>query len=87
LLLLAVMRWARTPATHSDRKARGDMAGLLALTLIGQVGALARARFPLGSTGFWLCSAALLPLALLGLFLLNRLLSAYRQTKKTTRQH
>lgn len=78
LMLLAVARWANTPATHPDRRARGDMAGLFTLTLIGQVGALARARFPFGSTGFWVCSAALLPLALIGLFLLHRLLRTYR---------
>lgn len=80
LLPAALVRWSRTPETHPDHEARGDTVRLLALVLIGQVGSLIRERFPFGAVGFWICTVALLPIAGIALFLIRRLLMAYRRS-------
>jgi hypothetical protein len=80
LLLASLVRWGRTPESHPDHQARGDMTRLLALILLGLVGAMVRARLLLGGAGFWLLSLALLPIAGAALFLIWRLFGAYRQS-------
>jgi hypothetical protein len=81
LLIAAAVRWGRTPQTHPEHQARGDVARLLLVVLIGQVGALARARFAFNSPGFWVCTLLLLPVAFAALWLLRRLFLAYRSAR------
>ncbi len=79
LLMIAVARWARTPAAHPERQARADMARLLLAVLAAQGGVLARANFRAGSPAFWLCTGLLLPFAVAALFFIGRLLRFYRR--------
>jgi hypothetical protein len=85
LLLGSLVRWRRTPTSHPDFGVRGDMTRLLLAFLIGQGIMLVRSQFlPKASgewpnaTGFWICSAALLPVVIAVLTLVLRLFNAYR---------
>lgn len=79
LLTGAVVRWRRTPDTHPDYRARGDVMRLLLVFLIGQGIVLARAFLPANSPGFWVCSLALLPIVIAVVYFLLRLLRIYRE--------
>jgi hypothetical protein len=83
LFLGALVRQRRTPESHPDFRARGDMTRLLFVFLIGQGIILARSRFPATSQGFWLCSAALLPVVIIVVTLVLRLFNAYRHPNET----
>jgi hypothetical protein len=80
LLIAAAVRWRRTPQTHPEHQARGDVASLLLVVLVGQAGALARSHFAFRSPGFWVCTLLLLPVAFAALWLLRRLFRAYRRS-------
>lgn len=81
LAISAWMRWRRTPASHPDYGARGDMARLLAWMVLGLGITLARAFFELRSIGFWLCSVALLPIVGCTVFSAWRLVRFYRSER------
>ena len=85
LFLGSIARWRRTSESHPDFRARGDVTRLLFVFLIGQGLLLARSRFLPDATGawpnpmgFWICSAALLPVVIAVLALVLRLFTAYR---------
>ncbi len=80
LLLVAVIRWGRTPETHPDHAARRDMTRLLALVLAGELGAIARDRLVPLTPGYWLLSVVLLLVIVGVLAYIRRLLDAYRQS-------
>jgi hypothetical protein len=83
LLIGSGLRLRRTPESHPDHRARTDMVRLLGVFLIGQGIILLRSRFPENSQGFWLCSAALLPVVIVVLTLVLRLFNAYRHPNDT----
>jgi tellurite resistance protein TehA-like permease len=78
LLLAESLRWAKTSQTHPDHRARGDMVRLLVIALLGLGGTLARSGFAPRSAGFWLLSAALIPVSVAALVFMKRLFLAYR---------
>jgi hypothetical protein len=79
LLLVAIVRWQRTPEAHSDYAARRETVSFLVALCAGGLVLLAQSRFALGSRGFWACSAGLVPIAGIVFVLLRRLFRAYRQ--------
>ena len=85
LFVGALVRWRRTPETHPDYAARGDVTRLLGIFVLGQILVLVRTRLEPSSPvapkppGFWICSVALLPVVVAALFYVRRLFGAYRQ--------
>lgn len=79
-LLIALIRWARTPENDPENGPRGDMARLLALVALAIVGDAIRSRFFLRSVGFWISSVLLVFVVVLILLLVRRLMTAYRGT-------
>jgi hypothetical protein len=77
-MVMAVIRWARTPENHADHQPRADMARLMAVMLLGPIGDIARSRFPERSGPWIAISAALIPVACAALWLIWRLFGAYR---------
>jgi hypothetical protein len=82
----AFIRWKSTPRFDPERVSRRDMAMLLALFNLGLAGDLLRTRWPERSTGFLLISLLLLPVAGGALYLLIRLLRAYRRPEAPRRR-
>jgi hypothetical protein len=78
LFAWSLLRWQFTDEAHRDYGVRRDMGLLMAIIVAGQAGDLLRTRFPEGSSGFLVCSLALLPIAVAALALLWRLFRAYR---------
>lgn len=75
----ATLRWRRTAPYDPEYTARGDMARLMGVFVVAQAVVLARSFLKPASTGFWVCSALLLPVVIAVVALLRRLFAAYRE--------
>jgi hypothetical protein len=80
LLIWATVRWKRTGPSHPDRAVRRDMALLILLLLIAVIGDAIRTHYLERSRGFLIASVALIPIGGAALFMLMRLLAAYRRS-------
>ena len=82
LLVWAEVRRQRTPAWNEEYGARRDMALLLLLVALGLGGDLVRTTFSSGSPAFLSVSIAMIVIGGAALFMLSRLISAYRASSR-----
>lgn len=81
LLCMAVVRLKRTPHAHPDLSARRDTARLTGALTASLGLSLIQSRFLPGSIGALLLSIAAIPFGIAALWLLVRLITAYRREK------
>lgn len=86
LLSWSVLRWRGTDSQHREYTVRRDMAVLAALLLVGSVADAARSGFPERAPAFIVISVALLPVAVGALWLVFRLVRAYRRLGPDSRE-
>jgi hypothetical protein len=81
LLGIAAARFVRTPALHPDQTARLDTVRLLSVLTAAMGLALARTQFLSTSRPFLVLSLTLVPCGLIAIWLMVRLIGAYRRER------
>ena len=73
-------RWRMTDSDDTEYPVRRDTCALFGMVLLGEIGDIVRSRFAEHSNASLYCSLAMLPIAVIAVYLLVRLTRAYRRS-------